>query len=439
MKEGLKSASGDTAVLLVSFGSLSLLDPQVGLGRLDHVIKCRVAPIPIFHAFLSDRMIGEIQLGGTRVFSPLEGIRALGYRRIVVQPLQLISGAEFDKVASLGLGLEGDVQVIVGRPLLGKGQGDLDDLVEALMPEMPKLEPGEGILWVGHGTSHRSHHTYLELAKHWQGHSDHIHLVTLEAPPRLEAILPILRDKYRRLYLMPLLMFSGKHLTRDVFEGDLSIMAKLLTAGIQVVPLAEGIASYKGVIEIFSKRIFEMVEEMGRKAMHKEMFSKDAIEIRPATVKDYKAILSLNEDLVHYLSPMDKVKLKHLHEQAELLWVALADGEVAAFLLALGQGKDYDSVNYTWFESRYDRFLYIDRVVVSTAHQGRGIGKKLYSTIRTYAKTLGYPVLTAEIDIEPPNLDSLEFHKAFGFSEVGRQSVADGKKVVSLQCLDLKV
>jgi predicted GNAT superfamily acetyltransferase len=41
--------------------------------------------------------------------------------------------------------------------------------------------------------------------------------------------------------------------------------------------------------------------------------------------------------------------------------------------------------------------------------------------------------VTAEIDIEPPNPVSLKFHERFGFKEVGKQAVAGGKKIVSLQ------
>lgn len=168
----------------------------------------------------------------------------------------------------------------------------------------------------------------------------------------------------------------------------------------------------------------------------KDILSSNSI-LRPATEKDYSEILALNEALVHFLSPMDKTKLAHLHTQAELLWVCEVEGRVAAFLLALGQGKDYDSVNYNWFENRYPHFLYIDRVVVGEDFQGRGLGKQLYRAISAYGKSMGFPCVTAEIDIAPPNPTSLEFHKGFGFQEVGRQSVADGKKVVSLQCLTI--
>jgi hypothetical protein len=53
------------------------------------------------------------------------------------------------------------------------------------------------------------------------------------------------------------------------------------------------------------------------------------------------------------------------------------------------------------------------------------------------AKENTYPFLLAEIDLEPENPKSLSFHKKFTFKEVGRQSINDGKKLVSLQVLEL--
>ncbi len=156
-------------------------------------------------------------------------------------------------------------------------------------------------------------------------------------------------------------------------------------------------------------------------------------KIRPATPLDYEQILRLNEESVHFLSPLSKEKLTHLHKESEILKVVEINGSVEAFVLALREGKDYDSVNYTWFEKNYDKFLYIDRVVVSVKKQNSGLGKLLYEEVFKHAKLTGVPVVTAEINIEPANPISLKFHEKFGFKEVGKQAVAGGKKIVSLQ------
>lgn len=164
----------------------------------------------------------------------------------------------------------------------------------------------------------------------------------------------------------------------------------------------------------------------------------DKIVIRPVTPADHEAILAMNQESVHFLSPLTVEKLQWLHDESEFSTVAEVDGQVGAFLIAFREGSSYDSVNYTWFADRYETFLYIDRIVVFKKNQGKGLGTLLYKDAFQRAALLKVPVITAEIDIVPPNPGSMKFHKEFSFEEVGTQAVCDGKKRVSLQVARLK-
>jgi predicted GNAT superfamily acetyltransferase len=161
--------------------------------------------------------------------------------------------------------------------------------------------------------------------------------------------------------------------------------------------------------------------------------------IRDAEPADFAQILALNHDHVHFLSPLDADRLALLHGQAAYHRVS-ADGEavVGAFLLALREGQTYDSLNYRWFVSRYARFLYIDRIVIAAAQQGRGLGRLLYDDLLAFARTSGVGVVACEIDEDPPNPTSMRFHEARGFREVGSQVVGVRRKRVSLQILGLE-
>ena len=159
--------------------------------------------------------------------------------------------------------------------------------------------------------------------------------------------------------------------------------------------------------------------------------------IRNATPEDFPAILALNAESVHFLSPLDAVRLQHLHTQAAYHRVVEIDGVIAAFLLALRECADYDSPNYLWFTHRYPRFLYIDRIVVATAQQGQRLGARLYDDIIAFAAANGFAQLTCEFDLDPPNPASARFHARYGFREVGRQWLGGGKKQVSLQAREL--
>jgi len=96
---------------------------------------------------------------------------------------------------------------------------------------------------------------------------------------------------------------------------------------------------------------------------------------------DLKRVLELNKASVHFLSPLTKEKLESLIKACDFSYVIEIDGLVEAFILALSENKDYDSVNYQWFKDKYDKFLYIDRVVVSKNCQSQGLGQFMYKKL----------------------------------------------------------
>jgi predicted GNAT superfamily acetyltransferase len=163
------------------------------------------------------------------------------------------------------------------------------------------------------------------------------------------------------------------------------------------------------------------------------------MKTRSALPQDFSAVLALNDESERFLSPLSRTRLVLLVEQAAAHWVIEGEGSIAAFLLAFREGAAYDSINYRWFADRYPRFLYIDRVVVSSSARRLGLGTALYREAFAHARATLIPIVTCEFDVDPPNPLSASFHAKFGFREVGRQLVADGKKTVSLQAASVKV
>lgn len=161
------------------------------------------------------------------------------------------------------------------------------------------------------------------------------------------------------------------------------------------------------------------------------------MQIRDAIPADSPSILALNEESVHFLSPLDAPRLAALHAQAAYSRVMLVDRQIVGTLLALREHVTYDSVNYRWFADRYPAFLYIDRVIVLAAKQGLGIGRRLYEDLFEFARRSGAPRITCEFDVQPPNPGSQRFHAAFGFREVGVQRSGAANKTVSLQTVEL--
>jgi predicted GNAT superfamily acetyltransferase len=95
-------------------------------------------------------------------------------------------------------------------------------------------------------------------------------------------------------------------------------------------------------------------------------------------------------------------------------------------------GADYASENYRYFEARDTDSLYIDRIVVGEEQRGSGLGRVLYGAVFERAREDGRTEVTCEVNIEPPNPESLAFHDRMGFKRVGTQSTKGGAIVVAL-------
>ncbi|MDX1568992.1 MAG: GNAT family N-acetyltransferase [Xanthomonadales bacterium] len=154
-----------------------------------------------------------------------------------------------------------------------------------------------------------------------------------------------------------------------------------------------------------------------------------ATTIRDAADSELDAILAINNDAVPNVTTLTPEELAAFHRDAGYFRVAISQGHLAGFLIALLPEHDYGSPNFQWFKGNYDQFVYIDRVVVASGFRGLGIGNVFYADVQSYAE-LRAPYLTCEVNLQPRNDVSLLFHGAQGFHEVGQQ--VDGEKRVSL-------
>ena len=150
------------------------------------------------------------------------------------------------------------------------------------------------------------------------------------------------------------------------------------------------------------------------------------VELRPLTAADLDAVLTLNQGALEGVGPLDAERLDWIVGLSARSLVAEVNGTIGGFVITIAPGSSYDSVNYAWFEERYDSHNYLDRIVVAPTHRRLGIASRLYDEIETLL-----PV-TLEVYCEPPNVPSLEFHAARGYREIGRVPQNNGKTAAML-------
>ena len=151
--------------------------------------------------------------------------------------------------------------------------------------------------------------------------------------------------------------------------------------------------------------------------------------IRPALADYFATIALLNHSVVNLTSPMDVARIQQLHAMSSYHRVIVQDSQVVAFLLVLGPDCDYDSVNYQWFDQRYDEFAYIDRVVLHDGCRGQGLGSILYEDLFQWAISQKIQNIVCEYNVVPLNVASRKFHRALGFQEVSLEVIGQTKRV----------
>ena len=131
-------------------------------------------------------------------------------------------------------------------------------------------------------------------------------------------------------------------------------------------------------------------------------------------LKSHRAkILRMNEEFVHWLSPLDEDGLTDLLDLAHYKkQIHEADG----VLIGYAHDVNYDHKNLKWLRARFDQFYYIDRIILGAAAQGQGYGKQLYADFEAEARRLNLPRLVCEVNTKPNNPGSHQFHEKLGFN-----------------------
>ncbi len=138
-----------------------------------------------------------------------------------------------------------------------------------------------------------------------------------------------------------------------------------------------------------------------------------------------KAIYDLNQanyPEVGFLDSNDH--LTRLIKFSSYNLIVFKELEIVGFIICMREGCAYQSENYKFFTKRLKKFLYIDRIAIDINHRREGLGKSIYDNIFNIAKIESLPI-ALEVNIEPTNQPSLDFHAKLGFDRIGEKKFFD--------------
>jgi uncharacterized protein len=157
------------------------------------------------------------------------------------------------------------------------------------------------------------------------------------------------------------------------------------------------------------------------------------IYIRDAGSDDIADVLAINAGASPGVSYLDANTAKSLITLASLAWVAVLRDQIVGYLIGFLSSSSYDGEEFRWFKHRGGNFIYVDQIAIARGFRGCGIGRRLYAELYGWGYANACRAIACEVNLMPPNPDSLAFHTGGGFNEVGQLVCADRRRVVLLE------
>ena len=246
------------AILVVSFGTSHLVQKAESIDPCIEAIKKAFKEWDVYETFSSGFLRKKLKAEqGLALLSPEEWMAQLqeaGYEKVIIQPLFLIEGIEYDKLIELARGYKDRLEVQVGNTLLSRKE-DYRTLVEELVAEYSGKRTQ--LLVLGHGSSHEAHVSYKRLQEVLDEVGLRAYVTTLEDRDAIDT-LPFQKGQ---VTLIPFMLVAGNHILKDVLgEEDHSWMSGLTKLGYEVDVVQKGLGSYESTRRIYISHIQRLLE-----------------------------------------------------------------------------------------------------------------------------------------------------------------------------------
>ena len=247
------------ALLVSSFGTTYAETREKTIDAIETDLQTAFPDHRFYRAWTSGFIRRKLShRDGIQIDSPEEAfarMKAEGVTDVLVQPTQVIPGAEYRKILDAAETARPDFETIsVGAPLLSSPK-DLQFVATALIGEFSDLALDEALVLMGHGSPEGGNDIYCRLEEelHRQGFV-HAYIGLVEASPGLEDVLArVNHSGCRKVRLSPFLVVAGDHALNDMAgEQDDSWASVFAGSGLAVTCCLRGIGEYESIRKIYA-------------------------------------------------------------------------------------------------------------------------------------------------------------------------------------------
>lgn len=261
--------NGGKAILVVSFGTTYADTRKVTIDAVADKIQSAFPDYEVRQAFTSRIIVKKLaerdSLQIDTEKQALEKLKEEGYSEVLIQPLHIEAGDEYDKLMKVVDQYKDSFDKLsVGRPLLyytgqeGVKPDDYTIAINAIKAQLPKTGAHEAVAFMGHGGVHPSNTAYAALQMKLQDAGlNNVYIFTVEGYPSFEDMVGKMKAaKIEKVTLMPFMVVAGDHAKNDMAgdEKD-SFKSQLLEAGFKVDAYLHGLGENAGIQDIYVQHV----------------------------------------------------------------------------------------------------------------------------------------------------------------------------------------
>lgn len=258
------------AILVVSFGTSYLEGIKKSICKIEETIADNFKEYDVFRAFTSHFIIEKLkEKHNLCINTPEEALEDLfnkGYQEVIVQPLHMIAGEEFQYIKNVLNTYKSKFGVIkLGRPIFYyQGEDDLPEDYTLFIKSIEDiLNRNKATVLIGHGTVHPSTATYgcLQTVLENEGYKN-VFIGTIEGYPGFNEVTNrVKRNNIEEVTLMPLLVVAGEHVKNDISSDDEDSWKSMFEReGIKVNIIMKGLGEYDEFNKLYINRINDLIE-----------------------------------------------------------------------------------------------------------------------------------------------------------------------------------
>ena len=251
-KMRLPKIEQQAALVIAAFCSSSSSNNPLEI--FENELRAQFPEKKIFWAYTSE--ILRKKMGLPSLQETLAQVEAAGFRRVVVQPLHIFPGTEYQQIAETCAYFPG-MRVFLSETLLHRWEF-IKETLDVVASEF--LAPEEGLnLLALHGTPLAAdpvNIVYLGMERLVAELYPNVLAASIEGIPDAEAALAALRrrklaEKYRKIKIIPMMYLAGRHAKIDLMGAEKSWRAALEEMGfiVECATVSHGGAEYfKGLV-----------------------------------------------------------------------------------------------------------------------------------------------------------------------------------------------